>query len=87
VLAVTLLLTFEVALAGDTRFVDGVTFLGHAVVGGVLFLFHFTYIEICWHSTQLLDADRFLLQTVLIAFPLESLSRLRERMMSKRMNQ
>jgi hypothetical protein len=62
VLATTLLLTFEVALAGDTRFVDGVTFFGHAVVLralGVLFRVlvrvHFTYIETCWQSTQLLS--------------------------------
>jgi hypothetical protein len=50
VLATTLLLAFEVALAGDTGLVDGVTFLGHAVVGGVrfvcfLFTVHFTYSE------------------------------------------
>jgi hypothetical protein len=32
VLATTLLLTFEVALAGDTRFVDGITLLSHEVV-------------------------------------------------------
>jgi hypothetical protein len=48
------------ALSGDTRLVDGVTFLGHAVVGGVLFVrflfaIHLTYIETCWYSTQLLD--------------------------------
>jgi hypothetical protein len=63
VLATTLLLTFEVALAGDTRFVDGITFLGHAVVFflrvlrvlGVLFRVLFTYIETCWQSTQLLS--------------------------------
>jgi hypothetical protein len=59
VLAAALLLTFEVALAGDTGLVDGVTFFGHAVVLGVLFrvLFaiHFTYIETCWQSTQLLS--------------------------------
>jgi hypothetical protein len=37
-------------LAGDTGLVDGVTFLGHAVVGGVrfvcfLFTVHSTYTE------------------------------------------
>jgi hypothetical protein len=65
VLTTALLLALEVALAGHARFVDGVTFLGHAVVGGVLFLLlavlfavHVTYIETCWHSTQLLDTDR-----------------------------
>jgi hypothetical protein len=64
VLATTLCLAFEVALAGDTRFVDGVTFLSHAVVFflrvlralvGVLPRVHFTYIETCWQSTQLLS--------------------------------
>jgi hypothetical protein len=65
VLTTTLLLTFEVALAGDTGLVDGVTFFGHAVVLrvlvrvlrvlGVLFTIHFTYIETCWQSTQLLS--------------------------------
>jgi hypothetical protein len=64
VLAATLLLAFDVALAGDTGLVDGVTFLGHAVVLllsllGVLFAIHLTYIiEACWDSAQLLDADR-----------------------------
>jgi hypothetical protein len=51
VLATALCLTYEEALAGDARFVDGVKFLGHAVVGGVrfgvLFTVHFTYIETC----------------------------------------
>jgi hypothetical protein len=49
-------LTFEVVLTGDTRFVDGVTFLGHAVLlfGAV----HFAYIETCWHSTHLLESSR-----------------------------
>jgi hypothetical protein len=57
VLAATLLLAFEVALAGDTGLVDGVTFVRHAVILFVLFLFaiHFTYIETCWDSTQLLS--------------------------------
>jgi hypothetical protein len=63
VLAATLLLAFEVTLAGDTRLVDGVTFLGHAVVLflrvlGVLFVIHFTYTETCWYSIQLLGAGR-----------------------------
>jgi hypothetical protein len=56
VLATALLLALEVVLAGDTRFVDGVTFLSHAV--GLFHLFrgvHFTYIETCWDSTQLLS--------------------------------
>jgi hypothetical protein len=61
VLPTALLLAFDVTLAGDTGFVDEVTFLGHAVVGGVRFgvhfTVHFTYIETCWHSTQLLDAE------------------------------
>jgi hypothetical protein len=57
VLAATLLLAFEMELAGHTRFVDGVTFLGHAVIFflrvlRVLFANHFTYIETCWDSTQ-----------------------------------
>jgi hypothetical protein len=54
VLPTTLRLTLEVALVGHTRFVDGITFLGHAVVGEVRFgAVHFTYIEACWYSTQL----------------------------------
>jgi hypothetical protein len=48
-----LLLALGVALADDARLVDGATFLGHAVVGGVCFVrflffgVHFTYIEAC----------------------------------------
>jgi hypothetical protein len=38
VLTTTLCLAFEVALAGDTGLVDGVTFLSHAVVLFLLFL-------------------------------------------------
>jgi hypothetical protein len=66
VLAAALCLAFEVVLAGDTRFVDGVTFFGHAVVRGVFFILFlrvlfavlFPYIETCWQSTQLLlDAE------------------------------
>jgi hypothetical protein len=50
-------------LAGDARFVDGVTFLGHTVVVGVRFVcflgVHLTYMEACWHSAKLLDTERF----------------------------
>jgi len=51
------LFTFEMALTGHARFIDGVTFFGHTIVFfcfiffRVLFRTILFYIDTCWYST------------------------------------
>jgi len=58
VLASSLLFTFEVALTGHARFIDGVTFFGHTIFYFCFIFFRvlfrtilFIYIDTCWYST------------------------------------
>jgi len=63
VLTSALLLTFEVALTGHARLVDGVTLFGHTVILVRLLLrvlfraILFIYIDACWESIQPLEKD------------------------------